>query len=442
VTTDQERVLEQARAAGVDLVHLQFTSVPGAIKSLTIPATRLERALREGAWFDGSSVEGLARVAEHDLYLQPDPATFAIVPWERHPTARMICDLRLPDGSPFVADPRTALKRVLAEAAELGFDYRVASEVEFFVFEAGGPERPPARSPAPVDSSGYFEVTSDRAGELCRATTEALAAFGVAIDATHHEVAPGQYELDITETGALGAADAIVALKWAARALGRRSQVLVSFMPKPLAGASGSGLHLSQALHAGGANVFHAADDRYQLSELGGRFIAGQLAHARGMCAILAPLVNSYKRLTGGAEAPARVCWARTHRGALLRVPEPSTPGCTRLELRAPDPSCNPYLALAVMLKAGLDGIANELRVPEPVEEHDHRPVADEAGPVIDPLPTTLGEALEEFDWDPVVRAALGQAIHERFLTAKEQEWRAYQHHVSAWEVEHYLEGA
>ncbi|MBV9355543.1 MAG: glutamine synthetase [Chloroflexi bacterium] len=432
-------VLERARAAGVDLVHLQFTAVPGTIKSLTIPATRLEHVLDDGAWFDGSSIEGMARVAESDLFLRPDPSTFALLPWERTPTARMICDLSRPDGSPFLGDPRTALKLVLAEATELGFEYRVSSEVEFFLFEANRKDG----ALAPVDSSGYFEVTGDRAGDLCRATTEALAAFGVEIEATHHEVAPGQYELDVADAGALQAADAIVALKWAARALGRRAHVLVSFMPKPLTAVSGSGLHLSQALHDADGSAFYAADRRYQLSTLGEQFIAGQLAHARGMSAVLAPLVNSYKRLNGGAEAPARVCWARTHRGALIRVPEPSSRGCTRIELRAPDPSCNPYLALAVMLKTGLDGIANALPLPEPVEEVDRASDDSEAlSRVIGPLPTTLGESLEEFDWDPVVREALGQLIHERFLAAKEQEWLAYQHHISGWEVERYLESA
>jgi len=447
MNAEHQELLDRVQAAGVDLIHLQFTSVPGTIKSLTIPASRLGRALEEGAWFDGSSIDGMARLAESDLFLRPDPSTFATLPWERVPTARVICDLGLPDGSSFLGDPRTALKTVLAEAADLGFEYRVACEVEFFVFEDRGEDTMSGRSLVPVDRSGYFEVSGDRAGALCRATSQALASFGVEIEATHHEVAPGQHELDIADMGALAAADAIVALKWAARALGRQNRLVVSFMPKPLESASGSGLHISQLLRGSAASgdVFFSPDDRYQLSELGGQFVAGQLAHARGMCAVLAPLVNSYKRLTGGAEAPARVCWARTHRGALLRVPASSSPNSTRLELRAPDPSCNPYLALAVMLKAGLDGVANGMALPEPVEETWHLAAQeggeeeeDQAGA----LPRTLGEALEELDWDPVVREALGQPIHERFLAAKEQEWAAFQHHISAWELQRYLEGA
>lgn len=439
-----QEVLDRAKAARVDLVYLQFTAVPGTIKSLTIPASRLRRALEDGAWFDGSSIDGMARLAEQDLFLRPDPATFATLPWETTPTARVICDLSLPDGAPFLGDPRNALKAVMAEAAELGFQYRVASEVEFFVFEDRGDETMSGRSLVPVDRSGYFEVSGDRAGELCRATADALAGFGVEIEATHHEVAPGQHELDIADSGALQAADAIVALKWAARALGRHSRLLVSFMPKPLEATSGSGLHLSQALRgpAGSDSVFSAKDQRYQLSELGGQFIAGQLAHARGMCAVLAPLVNSYKRLTGGAEAPARVCWARTHRGALIRVPAASAHASTRLELRAPDPSCNPYLALAVMLKAGLDGIANKMPLPDPIEEDGHLLTQEDEEGSASFLPGTLGEALEELDWDPVVRGALGQPIYERFLAAKEQEWVAFQHHISTWELQRYLEGA
>ena len=435
-------IVERAHAAGIEVVHLQFTDVPGAIKSLTIPSSRLERTLQHGAWFDGSSVEGLARTAESDLFLQPHATTFAVVPWEKTPTARLICDVHLPGGAPFSADPRQALKSVLAEAAELGFDFRVSVEVEFYVFEDRDLTGPAARPLAPVDRSGYFEMQDVRAASLCREVTDALRNFDVEVEASHGEVGPGQHEIDLADMGALEAADAVVALKWALRSLARREGMLVSFMPKPLEDAPGSGLHISQSLvdYARG-DAFSDPAERYELSETAAQFIAGQLAHARGLSAVVAPLVNSYKRLAGGAEAPARVSWARIHRGALIRVPEAAAGRGTRLELRAPDPSCNPYLALAAMLKTGLDGIRNRLPLGEPADDTD----ADldvEGAEVADPLPSTLGEALEELNWDPVVREALGQPIFERFLTAKEQEWQAFGRHISSWELARYLEGA
>jgi glutamine synthetase len=433
---------ERARAAGVELIHLQFTDVPGSIKSLTIPASRLERTLENGAWFDGSSVEGLARIAESDLYLRPDPDSFAVLPWETTPTARLICDVCLPGGAPFAADPRQALKTVIAEALELGFEYRVSTEFEFFVFEDRDGVNKMGRRLMPVDRSGYFEIQESRASTLCREATDALGHFGVEIEASHAEVGPGQHEIDLAEMGALQAADSVVALKWALRSLARRQQMLVSFMPKPLEDAPGSGLHISQVLvdPSTGEDAFFDPTRRYQLASVGEHFIAGQLAHARGMTAIVAPLVNSYKRLAGGAEAPARVTWARINRGALLRVPEPSTGRGTRLELRAPDPSCNPYLALAAMLKTGMDGIQRELPLPEPCEERGDGSDDVREDDMANPLPATLGEALEELNWDPVVREALGQPIFERFLAAKEREWTSFGRHISSWELDRYLE--
>lgn len=436
-------LVERVKAAAIEVIHLQFADVPGSIKSMTIPAGRLERTLEAGAWFDGSSVEGLARSAESDLFLRPDPSSFAVLPWESTPTARLICDICLPGGAPFPADPRQALKSVLAETAELGFDYRVATEFEFFVFEDREGAGTRGHPLAPVDRSGYFEIQDSRAAGLCRAAIDALGNFGVDVEASHAESGPGQHEIDIAEQGALEAADAILALKWALRSLARRSRMLVSFMPKPLEDAPGSGLHVSQLLvdRNSGANAFCDPAERYDLSAVGAQFIAGQLAHARGMSAILAPLVNSYKRLTGGSEAPSQVTWARIHRGALLRVPESAAGRGTRLELRAADPSCNPYLALATMLKTGLDGIRKELPLPAPAEEVDEE-LEGNAEDLANPLPATLGEALEELNWDPVVREALGQSIFEHFLTAKEREWTAFGRHISQWELARYLEGA
>lgn len=432
--------IERLEADGVEFVQLQFTDIPGTIKSVTIPAARLPAILDRGLWFDGSSVEGLARVVESDLYLRPDAATLAILPWERRPTARLICDLYQPDGTPFGADPRRALRTVIARAADMGSVYRVGCELEFSIFHGKGGDD----GLRPIDTGGYFEVTEDRAEELCRDATRAVGALGSAVEMTHHEVAPGQHEIDLAVTGALELADALIALKTALRVYGRRASLLVSFMPKPIEDQSGSGLHVQQVLvDPAGKDAFFDPDRPYQLSSVGRRFIAGQLAHARALCAIVAPLVNSYKRLMGGDEAPAHITWARTSRGALIRVPDATPRDQTRIELRAPDPSCNPYLALAVMLQAGLDGVASELELPEPIEEPLVREPRRAGGePIADLLPGTLAEALEALAWDPVVREALGQPIYERFLAAKEREWADHSAHVSAWELRTYLESA
>jgi glutamine synthetase len=440
--SDRDTTLGRLESDEVSFVQLQFTDILGASKGVTIPATRLAEALDEGVWFDGSAVEGLARVAEHDLYLRPDIDTYAIVPWESSRTARFIADLHFPNGEPFLADPRRALKAVLADTATLGFDYHVACELEFWVFEA----RDATDALVPVDAGGYFEVTAERAERLCRSAIVALSSLGVDVAMSHHEVAPGQHEIDMSPMDALALADALVATKTAVRAYGRESGLFVSFMPKPIAGAAGSGLHVQQFLldRRDGGDAFSASDDPYGLSANGRRFIAGQLAHARGLSAVIAPLVNSYKRLMGGAEAPGHISWARTNRGSYIRVPQAGPRGRMQIELRAPDPSCNPYLALAAMLRAGIDGIQDDLPLPAPVEQPARRPAtrgaADEEPVAL--LPRTLDEALEGLEWDPVVRGALGQEIYERFLAAKEHEWAEHSAHISQWELQTYLERA
>lgn len=431
-------VAERIKRERVEFVQLEFTDIPGAPKSVTIPADRLDAAFAEGVWFDGSAVEGLARVAEHDLYLRPDLATFAIVPWETPPTARFIGDLFLPNGERFPADPRLALRTILDDAAERGFDYRVACELEFWIFTGAG------RPLTPVDTGGYFEVANEQAELVCRDVGAALRQLGVGIGMTHHEVAPGQHEIDLAATGALALADAIVLVKTALRTYARRRGVLVSFMPKPIQRVAGSGLHCQQLLvdRRSGGDAFFAESDPYQLSRDGRRFIAGQLTHARGMCAVIAPLVNSYKRLMSGFEAPAYISWARTNRGSYIRVPSVTPSQRMQIELRAPDPSCNPYLALAVMLRAGLHGIEDVLALPEPVEETARRPARREGEALAELLPRTLDEALEALDWDPVVRSALGEPIYERFVAAKEAEWTAHSEYVSEWELATYLDRA
>lgn len=440
---DAERVVQLARDEGVEFVHLQFTDIPGTIKGVSIPAERLAISLDEGVWFDGSSVEGLARLAESDLYLAPDPSTFAVLPWEQVRTARLVCDLRTPDRQPFVADPRGVLKRALADAAERGFAYRAGAEVEFYLFEErSDPGKTGARGLIPPDARSYFELPVARAAEVCSEAVKVLRGFGFRVSASHHEVSPGQYEIDLSEDDALRTADAIAALKLAVRTLAGRHGLAPTFMPKPKTLGSGSGLHVSQILvDPAGENVFVDPAGQERLSAAGQSFIAGQLAHARGMCALLAPLVNSYKRLLGGGEAPSRVTWATVSRGSFIRVPRTRSAEGEAIEVRAADPSCNPYLALAVLLQTGLAGIDQRLPLPPP-DEYVIGNGVTEGEDAVDLLPSTLGEALEELGWDMVVREALGQSVFERFLAAKEREWSAYRHHVSDWELETYLETA
>lgn len=443
----RDEALERVREAGSDFVYLQFTDILGSVKGVSIPTSRLERAFDEGVWFDGSSVEGWARLAESDLYLRPDPTSLALFGWESPAAARFICDVVLPDGQPYLGDPRQALRRALGDASAASLDYRVSAEMEFFLFvdRASSSSLPMelARGLEPSDPDGYYSLPRDRVMRLCQDVARTLEGCGFAVEGTHHEVAPGQHEIDLGEHGALRAADAITTLKLALRACCRREGLLPTFMPKPLAGVNGSGLHLQQVLleTPAGRALFYSPQSSEHLSRAGQAFVAGQLAHARGMCALLAPAVNSYKRLVGGGEAPALIDWAHVNRGALIRVPRLGGDG-QRLfvELRAADPSCNPYLALAVALKAGMDGLANELEPPRAMEERDGTEPTDERE--ADPLPSTLGEAIDEMQWDPVVRSVLGETIYERFLAAKEREWAAYREHISLWELESYLQGA
>lgn len=444
-----ERVLEVAGEARVEFVHLQFIDIPGAIKGLTVPVDRLASCLTDGVWFDGSSVEGLARIAESDLYLLPDLDTFAIAAWEGPATARLVCNLVTPGHEPFLADPRFVLSRALADAAEIGFSYRAGAEVEFYLFEDPQPAGRPhgrgnvPRTLQPADTRSYFELPDERAAALCQKAVKILRGLGYQASATHHEVSPGQHEIDLDADDGMRTADAIVTLKLVIRSLAHQVGLLPTFMPKPIESASGSGIHLSQFVldRTTGQTVLFEPGEGSRLSPLGQHFVAGQLAHARGMCAILAPLVNSYKRLLGGNEAPSSVSWARVNRGSFIRLSEAQSLANAVLEVRAPDPSCNPYLALAVLLQSGLDGIREQTPLPSP-DEQPVRLSPSDGEATVDPLPSTLGEAIEELGWDMVVRSSLGQPVFERFLAAKEQEWLAYRHHISSWELESYLETA
>ncbi|HEX3630148.1 MAG TPA: type I glutamate--ammonia ligase [Candidatus Dormibacteraeota bacterium] len=434
-----ERLAERA----IRFLDLRFVDVLGTVKSITIPAQRLPHAVRQGEWFDGSSVEGFARIFESDMFLRPDLDTLTISEVEGTAGAQVICDLLTPDGERFAGDPRGVLARALAEAASLGFDYAVSIELEFFLLNpdaAGSLARLERR-----DRASYFDHPVDLAGSVRQEIVEALDRMGIAVEASHHEVAAGQYELDLGLSNALRGADQLVTLKHTVKAIAQRRGLLATFMPKPMFGVAGSGMHTHQVLTEVGreSNAFFDRADQYNLSAVARHFIAGQLAHARGLCAVVAPLVNSYKRFTPGFEAPVAITWAQMNRSALIRVPRVSSAdrGAIRIEFRAPDPSCNPYLAFAAMLHAGLSGIRQKLPLPPPVEENLYAFDPERlARHQLGQLPGSLAEALRHLRQDEVMREALGVHLLERFIEAKEIEWQSYEKQVSAWELDAYLE--
>ncbi len=435
-----ERVNELIARQNVRYINLQFSDIIGIVKQITIPVAQWGVAIDHGIWFDGSSVEGFARIAESDMYLVPDLATFAVLPWETRPltTARVICDVCTPNGAPFTGDPRYVLKQAMAAAAEMGYTYYTAPEVEFFLFQPG----PDGQiSTKPHDSASYFDVSTDLAHSVRRQMVEALTELGIEVETWHHEVAVGQHEIDLRYDQALRTADNTITLRTTLKAIAQRNGLFCTFMPKPITGINGSGMHTHQSLadlHTG-QNVFASATGRYGLSEVALNFVAGQLAHARGFSAIVAPLVNSYKRLVPGFEAPVYLSWARTNRAALIRVPRvnPDRPSSTRIELRNPDPSANPYLAFAAMLVAGLDGIRQRLEPPDPAEENLYQIDMDRWSP--QPMPSSLGEALEALQQDEVIQTALGNHLCERYVEAKMAEWDEYRLTVSQWEINRYL---
>ena len=413
-TPKDSDLVARCEAAGVAQVELQFADISGALKSVAVPLRRLTDVLRAGEWFDGSALEGAARELESDMFLHPDPASLAVAATEP-PTARLICDVVTPDGKPYPGDSRSTLKRVLGEAAEAGLDYRVGPEVEFFLFHDTGDGMRPLEDP-----SSYFERGGGRVREVELEIVAAVEQYGIAVESSHHEVASGQYELDLPLQPALAAADALTALKPAVKELARRRGLQATFMPKPLTDAAGSGMHTHQVLYgAKGQNLF--ADKRLLMAspKVARRFAAGQPRARPGMCALVAPLVNSYKRLVPGYEAPVAGSWGRHNRSALIRVPHGAAAD-TRLELRLPDPSCNPYLAFTAMLAAGLDGLERELELGPPMEEVEHG-YQDESRLVARPLPGSLGEALAALEADDVLTETLGGVVLD--LSARPSAW-------------------
>jgi glutamine synthetase len=445
-TRDAIKQVEQATSDGIRFIQLQFTDIIGHVKAVTIPIHQLEGSIRHGTWFDGSSIEGFTRIAESDQYLIPDMSTFAEIPWQKgsgpRGTARVICDVFTPRGEPFVGDPRHVLRRQVERAAKLGYKVNTGPELEFFLFRRENGEI----HPLPHDEAGYFDFSTDLAQEIRQDMVDALEAFGIRVEAAHHEVAEGQHEIDFEYADALRTADNAVTFKFTLKAIAQQHGLYATFMPKPIFGINGSGMHTHQSLYsiAEDRNAFADESNPYGLSDIARSYMAGILAHARGMIAVLAPLVNSYKRLVPGYEAPTYLTWGRINRSALIRVPMVS-PGKsiegTRAEVRCPDPSSNTYLAFAAMIAAGLDGVERGLELGEPVEESlFEMSAAQLAEKGIKELPGTLDEALDELEKDTVIGDALGDHVLSHFLEAKRAEWDEYTSQVSGWELDRYLD--
>jgi len=429
----------------VQFLSLQFTDVTGAVKSLDVPISRVEEAVGEGIWFDGSSVEGFARIQESDMRLMPDLDTYAVLPWSplESRRARIFCDIYLPDGSPFPGDPRGVLKRILKRIDSRGWKFNVGPEPEFFLFKRNGPS---STHPVPHDVGGYFDFSAtDEAVRVRTQLMAALGTMGLVVEMGHHEVALGQHEIDFEYADALKAADNILTLKYTVKAIAAQHDLIASFMPKPIFGINGSGMHCHQSLFdKQGSNLFFDADDKFNLSKLAYGFIAGQLEHARALSAVVAPTVNSYKRLVPGYEAPVYVGWAQINRSALIRTPlyAPGREKSIRAELRCPDPSANPYLALTAMLAVALEGIEQEMDAPEPLNEINvyHLTQEERQEKNIAELPGSLAEALQILEGDTVIKDALGPEIYESFQRAKWAEVEEYRTRVTDWEVSRYLE--
>ncbi|HKV73599.1 MAG TPA: type I glutamate--ammonia ligase [Gemmatimonadales bacterium] len=432
-------VLRLAREFGVEFLRLQFTDILGVNKGVEVPRSQIEKAVDGEIMFDGSSIEGFVRIEESDMLLVPDLATFRVLPEAEGPgrVGRLLCDIYTPDHQPFDGCPRLCLKRMIARAGKAGFTMMAGCEVEFFLFEK---EQGGALTTITHDEASYFDLTPvDRGEEIRRLIVNDLELMGFEVEAAHHEVAPGQHEVDFKYADALTTADHIVTFRSIVRNIANRNGFVASFMPKPIQGQNGSGMHTHQSLFKGSQNAFHDPKAEHQLSAVALSYVEGLLQHARGFCAITNPLINSYKRLVPGYEAPVNVAWSMRNRSPLVRIPERRGVG-TRCELRMPDPSANPYLSLTVQLAAGLDGVEQKLECREPVNRNIFRmSFRDRRKYQIDDLPRDLHEALDRFEKDDVIKAALGEHLVERFLEAKREEVSQFNREVTAWEVKNYL---
>jgi len=436
----KEDIMRMAKEENVKYIRLQFTDLMGVIKNVEIPLSQLPKALDNKMMFDGSSIEGFVRIEESDMYLYPDLDTWVIFPWgtDEGKVARLICDIYMPDGTPFAGDPRQILKRVMKEAEEMGFTaFNVGPEPEFFLFKMNEKGEPTLDL---NDQGGYFDFAPLDLGENCRRDIVlTLERMGFEVEASHHEVAPGQHEIDFKYANAVQAADQILTFKLVVKTIARQHGLHATFMPKPMYGLAGSGMHTHQSLFRGDENAFYDESDELGLSQTAKHYLAGILHHARNFTAITNPLVNSYKRLVPGYEAPCYVAWSAKNRSPLVRIPA-SRGLSTRIELRNPDPACNPYLALAVTLKAGLDGIKNKLELPPAVDRNIYvMSDAEREANGIENLPSTLKEAIECLKSDPVICEALGEHALFHFIEAKEIEWDMFRVRVHEWEREQYM---
>ena len=434
----KENVLKTAKEQGVKFIRLWFTDILGFLKSVAITVEELERVLDRGIGFDGSSIEGFARIDESDMVAMPDPATFCMLPWRpaEHTVARMFCDILKPGGEPFEGDPRYILKMNLKRAADLGYTFYVGPELEFFYFKD-------AVSPEPLDQGGYFDLTpSDVSTDMRRETILAIEEMGLKVEFAHHEVAPSQHEIDLRYTEALKMADSVMTYRLVVKQVAQKFGVYATFMPKPVSGINGNGMHVHQSLFKGERNAFFDKKDDYHLSKIGKGYMAGLLKHAPEITAITNQWVNSYKRLIPGYEAPCYISWARRNRSDLIRIPqyEPGKEYATRLEYRSPDPACNPYLVFAVMLAAGLEGIEKGYKLPAPVEENVFEMAEDERQRRgIETLPGSLFEAILIIEDSELVRKALGDHLFNSFIKNKKIEWDLYRTQVTDYELKRYL---
>jgi len=433
-----ERILAEVEKQGIKTIQLWFVDILGILKCVSITKGELKEALEHGKGFDGSSVTGFAEAEESDIIAQPDPSTFKILPWtkETGPIARMFCDILNPDRSPYPGDTRYVLKRAIQRAKKLGLTFYIGPEIEYFYFKGD-------KKPEIIDEGSYFElIPNDLANTLRNKTVRILEEMGIQMEATHHEVAPSQHEIDPKYSNALTAADNVITCRYVIKEVAQQHGVYATFMPKPLFGVNGSGMHTHQSLFHGTKNAFFDKKDKYHLSTTAKQFIAGQLKHAREICSLTAQWINSYKRLVTGYEAPVYASWAQRNRTALLRVPlyRPGNEKATRVELRCPDPACNPYLAFAVMLAAGLEGIEKKYKAPPPVEPNIYRMAMEERERRrLTSLPGNLFEAILETEKSKFIRETLGEHIFNRFLFNKKREWDEYRIQITQHEIKKYL---
>ena len=435
----KQDIINMIQDNDVEFIRLQFTDIFGTLKNVAITASQIERALNNECMFDGSAIEGFVRIEESDMYLHPDLDTFQIFPWrpQQGKVARLICDVYRPNGEPFEGDPRYILKKVIKQSEDMGYSFEVGPECEFFLFHTDDNGMPTTIT---HEKGSYFDLGPVDLGENARRDMVLnLEDMGFEIEASHHEVASAQHEIDFAHNGALQTADDIMTLKLVIKSIAKRHGLHASFMPKPKSGVSGSGMHINMSLQKNGHNIFYAPEGDLELSEDAYHFIAGILAHAKGMTALTNPLVNSYKRLVAGYEAPIYIAWSVMNRSPLVRVPAARGKG-TRVELRCPDPACNPYLVLAVCLAAGLDGIKKKLVPPARVDRNIFEMDRNEKEALhIESLPQDLCEATKELEKDAFVRNVLGEHVSEKYIEAKYKEWENYRVQVTEWEIEEYL---